>query len=143
MDIDPDKALAVLEAEKESRLRARLAAGESVSVQTAIVVGARDDNEGATERALATLPKTTPDGRAIHHDLIFVVTGVPRADPDEPSPQVQTTTVSDEGNSASPSEEPAPSGPFSCSEPTYVRVTIRNGDDDGDPGAIAEAYFTV
>jgi hypothetical protein len=22
-------------------------------------------------------------------------------------------------------------------------VTVRNGDDDGDPGAIAEAYFTV
>jgi hypothetical protein len=24
-----------------------------------------------------------------------------------------------------------------------VRVTIRNGDDDGDPGAIAEAYYTI
>jgi hypothetical protein len=24
-----------------------------------------------------------------------------------------------------------------------VRVVVSNGDDDGDPGAIAEAYFTV
>jgi hypothetical protein len=24
-----------------------------------------------------------------------------------------------------------------------VRVTSRNGDDDGDPGAIAEAYYTI
>jgi hypothetical protein len=24
-----------------------------------------------------------------------------------------------------------------------VRVTIRNGDDDGDPGVIAEAYYTI
>ena len=24
-----------------------------------------------------------------------------------------------------------------------MRVTIRNGDDDGDPGAIAEAYYTI
>ena len=24
-----------------------------------------------------------------------------------------------------------------------MRVTSRNGDDDGDPGAIAEAYYTI
>jgi hypothetical protein len=24
-----------------------------------------------------------------------------------------------------------------------VQVTIRNGDDDGDPGVIAEAYYTI
>lgn len=24
-----------------------------------------------------------------------------------------------------------------------MRVTIRNGDDDGEPGAIAEAHYTV
>ena len=29
-----------------------------------------------------------------------------------------------------------------ASQPTYVRVTIRNGDDD-DPGQIAEAYYTI
>jgi hypothetical protein len=27
--------------------------------------------------------------------------------------------------------------------PTYVRVVVCNGNDDGDPGAIAEAYFTI
>jgi hypothetical protein len=127
-DTDPDKleaALEQLETEKARRLQAKIDAGECVSVQTAIVVSARDDDtEAERTRALANLPKTTPDGRAIHHDLFFVVTGVPRADPDEPSPQVQTTAVSEEGSVASPSEEPARSGPLSSSAPTYVSVTI-------------------
>jgi len=145
-DTDPDKleaALEQLETEKARRLQAKIDAGECVSVQTAIVVSARDDDtEAERTRALANLPKTTPDGRAIHHDLFFVVTGVPRADPDEPSPQVQTTAVSEEGSVASPSEEPARSGPLSSSAPTYVSVTISNGDDGG-PGRIAEALWSV
>ena len=32
--------------------------------------------------------------------------------------------------------------PSSPSEPAYVRVTVRNGDDD-DPGQIAEAWYTI
>jgi hypothetical protein len=94
-------------------------------------------------RALARHP-VSDDGRTIHHEFFFVVTGVPRG-PDfgqwEPSPQVQT--ASSEGPSH-PSEGPAASRPsYTCSQPTYVRVTIRNGDDDGDPGVIAEAYYTI
>jgi hypothetical protein len=50
--------------------------------------------------------------------------------------------ASSEGIASHPSKEPDRSG-ASCSEPTYVRVVVSNGDDDGDPGAIAEAYFTV
>jgi hypothetical protein len=71
------------------------------------------------------------------------VTGVPR-DPDQGEPSPQAQTASEEGNISRPSEEPDRSGAsYTRSEPTYVRVTIRNGDDDGDPGAIAEAYYTI
>ena len=146
-DIDPEKArvaLEQLEIEKARRLQAKIDAGEMVSVRVAVVMEADGDPDEAKARALARLPVSDSDGRTVHHEFFFVVTGVPR-DPDhgpwEPSPQVQT--ASPEGPSH-PSEESARSGPpFTRSEPTYVRVTIRNGDDDGDPGAIAEAYYTI
>jgi hypothetical protein len=150
-DIDPDKALAALEqleAEKERRLQARVEAGEVVVQTVTVVVGARDENvEDACERALANLPTSTPDGRPIHHDLQVIVTGVPR-DPDFArweTPQVQT--ASSKGIADPPDEvEPARGGevlsPSPPSEPTYVRITIRNGGDD-DPGVIAEGYYTV
>jgi hypothetical protein len=91
---------------------------------------------------LENLPTTTPDGRAIHQDLLFVVTGVPRA-PDFGQWEPEQVQVSEGGKSASPSEEQAPGGPLSRPEPTYIRTTIRNGDDEGDPGAIAEARWSV
>ena len=144
-DIDHDKALAALEAEKERRLQAKIDSGELVSVQTTVVVGARDeDTEAAYERVLADLPTSTPDGREIHHDLCVVVTGVPR-DPDfgrwERSPQIQ---ASSEGTADPPDEAEPAAGVLlsSRSRPVYVRVTIRNGGDD-DPGVIAEAYYTI
>ena len=34
------------------------------------------------------------------------------------------------------------SSPSPPSQPTYVRVIIRNGED-GDPGQIAEGYYTI
>jgi hypothetical protein len=144
MDTDPAKledAPEQLEAEQARRQQTKIDAGEAVKGQTVIVVGCDED----AAEALANLPTTAPDGRAIYYDpndIRVVVTGVPRADPDfgEPSPQIQTASA--EGPSH-PSEEPARSGPPSCSEPTYVRVTVRNGNDNGDPGAIAEAWFTI
>jgi hypothetical protein len=66
--------------------------------------------------------------------------------PKNSSPQAAETSASEEGNSSPPSEEPAGSGVANLSapsQPTYVRITIRNGNDDGDPGAIAEAWFTI
>jgi hypothetical protein len=148
VDIDRAKALAALErleAEKERRLQAKIDSGEVVSVQTTVVVGRDEDVEEATARALARHPRAA-DGRAVHHDLLVIVTGVPRPDPDQGEPQVQT--ASSEGNLSSPPEGPAGSGAGILTEPsqptpTYVRVTIRNGDDDGDPGAIAEAYYSI
>jgi hypothetical protein len=145
-DIDHDKALAALEAEKERRLQAKIDSGELVSVQTTVVVGAHDeDTEAAYERALADLPTSTPDGRAIHHDLIVVVTGVPRRPAFgqwEQSPQIQT--ASSEGTADPPSSEPAGGDVVNLSptEPAYIFTTTRQATDR-DPGAIAEALWSV
>jgi hypothetical protein len=138
-DTDPAKLEAALErlkAEQARRLQAKIDSGEVVSVQTVVVIHPDEDEEEATARVLAKHP-VPDDGRAVHREFFYVSTGVPRPDPE---PQVQT--VSEEGP-ARPFEEPAASVPPSCSEPTYVRVTIRNGTDDGDPGAIAEARYIV
>jgi hypothetical protein len=145
-DIDPEKARAALEqleAEKARRLKAKIDAGEMVKIETVVVVGPDESEEDATARAIAKYP-APDDGRPVHREFTYIFTGVPRPDPDqaEPSPQLQTAS-SEEGPSHPPTEiEPAASGP-SCSRPTYVRVTIRNGNDDGDPGQIAEAYYTI
>ena len=152
-DIDPDKleaALDQLEAERERRLQAKIDSGEVVSVQTVVVVDPEEDIEDAQARALAKHPVSDSDGRTVHREFFFIFTGVPR-DPDSAnwkeensSPQAAETSASSEGIISHPSEEPAGSGAsYTRSEPTYVRVTIRNGDDDGDPGAIAEAYYTI
>jgi hypothetical protein len=149
-DIDPDRleaALDQLESERERRLRAQIDSGEIVSTPMTIVVARGEDGEEVKARALANLPTTTPDGRAIHYDLLVVVTGVPRRDPDygEPSPQVQTASSE---TAAHLSEEPAGSGVAILSAPSqptpvYVRVVVSNGGEDGDPGAIAEAWYTI
>ena len=132
-DIDPEKARAALEqleAEKARRLHAKIEAGECVSVRTAVIVGPDESIEDAKARALARHPVSDSDGRAVHRELFFVFTGVPR-DPDHwkeenSSPQAAQTSASSE-EPTHPSEEPARSGPpFTRSEPTYVRVTIRN-----------------
>jgi hypothetical protein len=145
-DTDPAKleaALEQLEIEKARRRQAKIDAGEMVSIQTVVVVGRDEDIEDAKARAIAKHP-VPDDGRTVHREFFYVFTGVPRGDPDqaEPSPQVQTAS-SEEGPSHPSTEvEPAASGP-SCSRPTYVRVVVSNGNDDGDPGAIAEAYYTI
>jgi hypothetical protein len=145
-DTDPAKLEAALErlkAEQARRLQAKIDSGEVVSVQTVVVIHPDEDEEEATARALAKHP-VPDDGRAVHRELFFVFTGVPR-DPDfgqwEPSPQVQT--VSEEEPSR-PSEEPAANGPpIPHSQPEYIFVTTRQATDAGDPGQIAEALWSV
>jgi hypothetical protein len=150
-DTDPAKleaALEQLEIEKARRRQAKIDAGEMVSIQTVVVVAAADEDEDledATARAIAKHP-APDDGRPVHREFAYIITGVPRGDPDQAEPSPQLQTASEEGNSSPPSEEPAGSGVANLSapsQPTYVRVTIRNGNDDGDPGAIAEAYYTI
>jgi hypothetical protein len=152
-DIDPDKleaALEQLQAEQARRLQARVDSGEAILWSGApIVVGAYDEEDA--DRALANRPTTTPDGRPIYYDpnvISVVVTGVPRADPDEAEPQIQPP--SEEGNSSPSSPEPAGSGGVSSSPPPsqptpiYVRIITSNGNDEsGDPGAISEAWYTI
>jgi hypothetical protein len=143
-DTDPAKLEAVLEqlqTEKDRRLQTKIDSGE-VEVQTiTVVVGRDEDAEDACAPAETNLPTTTPDGRAIHYARTIIVTGVPRRDPDEPSPQVET--VSEEEPSR-PSEEPAASGPpIPCSQPEYIFVTTRQATDNGDPGQIAEALWSL
>jgi hypothetical protein len=148
MDIDHDKAQAALEqleTEKARRLQAKIDSGEVVS-QTITVVCTRDEDvEEATARALARHP-VPDDGRPVHRELFYIFTGVPR-DPDFArweTPQIQT---SDERNASRPSDEPARGGevlsPSPPSEPTYIFVTTRQATNDGDPGAIVEALWSV
>jgi hypothetical protein len=148
---DTDKleaALEQLEIEKARRLQAKIDAGEVVSVQTTVVVGPDEDEEKAKARAIAKHP-APDDGRPIHRAFTFVHTGVPRA-PDHGnekeennSPQAQTRASSEKGPSHPSTEEPAASGLLTCLQPTYVRIVTSNGSDDGDPGQIVEAWYTI
>ena len=147
-DIDRAKALAALEqleAEKARRLQAKIDSGEVVSVQTTVVVGPDESIEDAKARALARHP-VSDDGRAVHHEFFFVVTGVPR-DPDfgQWGPQAQTAS-SEEGIADPPSSEPAGDGRVNLSppsQPEYIFTTTRQATNDGDPGQIAEALWSV
>jgi hypothetical protein len=143
-DINHKKDLAALEQlerEKDRRIQAKIDSGEVVSVPITVVVGRNEDAEEAVARALANLPASI-DGRAVHPDLTFIVTGVPRRDPDEPSPKIETASSEEPSR---PSEEPAASigPPIPRSEPEYIFVTTRQATDAGDPGAIAEALWSV
>jgi hypothetical protein len=145
-DINHEKTLAALErleSEKERRLQEKIDAGELVSIQTVVVCYRDEDVEEATARALARHP--APDG-PVHREFSYIFSGLPRgaADIGQQWPQVQPAS-STRSLSAS-SEEPAGSGgvssPSPPSQPTYVRVILQNGEN-GDPGQIAEAFFTV
>jgi hypothetical protein len=152
--IDHDKALAVLEAEKERRLQAKIDAGELVVRTVSVVVGRDEDAEAATARALANLPTSTSDGRAVHHDLFVVVTGVPRGpnhgNEENSSPQAEASACSAAAlaSSSEPDhpDEAAPAAGVllsSRSRPERIFVTTRPATDDGDPGQIAEALWSV
>jgi hypothetical protein len=146
-DIPPDKleiVLTQLEEERERRLQARVDAGDLVSVRTHVVVHRGESVEEATARAVARHP--IPDDGRHHRELFFIYTGVPLPHPNFGQPQAQTT--SKVGALSSPAEEPAGSGAVlssaATSQPTpvYVRVVVSNGGD-GNPGAIAEAWYTI
>jgi hypothetical protein len=145
-DTDHDKTLAALEqleAERRRRLQDKIDTGEVVSVQTTVIVENDDEIETATARALARNP-APDDGRPVHREFLYIFTGVPRGEhlPGQAPPQ---TTASSE-RAAHPDEKAAGSGevlsPSPPSQPVYVKVTIRNGDDE-DPGEIAEGWYTV
>jgi hypothetical protein len=155
MDIDREKAQAALEqleAEKARRLQAKIDSGEVVAVQTVVVAYRDEDVEEAKARAVARQP-IPDDGRHVR-EFSYVISGLPRG-PDywelesssaEASACSAAALASSKGPLSTPSEEAARGGevlsPSPPSEPTYVRVIIRNGDED-DPGQIAEAWYTI
>jgi hypothetical protein len=147
---DTDKleaALEQLEIEKARRLQTKIDAGTMVSIPTTVVLGPDDDDEEeAIARAIAKHP-APDDGRPIHRAFTFVHTGVPRApdhgnEKEENNSPPAETRASSEGPSHPSTEEPAASGLLTCLQPTYVRIVTSNGSD-GDPGAIAEAWYTI
>jgi hypothetical protein len=144
MDDLDDKALVILEAERERRLQARVDSGEIVSVRTDVVVHRDEDVEDATARAIARHP--IPDDGRHHRELFFIYTGVPARDLNFGETTVQT--ASKVGALSSPAEETAGSGAVlssaATSQPTpvYVRVVVSNGGED-DPGAIVEAWYVI
>jgi hypothetical protein len=147
-DTDPAKleaALEQLERENARRLQARVDSGEMVSILTPVVVGPDEDEEEAKARAIAKHP-APDDGRPVHRDFFYVFTGVPRGDPDlEENSSAEIQTAPGEGIASPRPPEPAASGPLiphSQPTPTYVYATTSKGGD-GDPGAIAEAYYTI
>jgi hypothetical protein len=141
-DIDHDKALAALEAEKERRLQAKIDAGDLVLVETTVVVYRGESIEDATARAIAAHP--IPDDGRHHRELFYVYSGVPARNLNFGKTTVQA--ASSEGNLSTPSEEPARGGEVSPTpppEPISIFVTTRAPTDDGDPGAIAEALWSM
>jgi hypothetical protein len=151
-DIDRAKALAALEqleAEKARRLQARVDSGEVVVVQTVVVFSPDEDIEDAKARAIARQP-VPDDGRPVHREFAYICTGVPRR-PDNEQEENSSSPPEIEANVVhmrhSPSlGEQAPGGGTSLSparQPAYIYVTIRNGNEDGDPGQIAEALWSV
>ena len=141
-DIEPDKILPALEAEKARRIQAKIDAGECVVQTITVVLHPGEDEEEATARAVARHP-APDDGREVHREFFYIFTGVPRG-PDhwkeeDGSPQAAETSAEEPSQ---PSEVEPAASETACSEPAYVRVTIHNGGED-DPGRIAEGRYTI
>jgi hypothetical protein len=153
MDIDHDKldaALAELRAEKERRA-AQIEAGEVVRVQ--MILGGDEDNgyerlENWKKAKTAEL-RAAGEKRKIHFDTLLVITGVPR-DPDFNHDSHTSGSSADvpqyENRHAGrfPPQQPAADTFTASPQPaTYIRIEVRPASDDGDPGAIAEGFYSV
>ena len=159
--IDPQKVLAVLEAEKAKRNAARIESGEVIFVPSPndppIILGL-PPSEAELERMKAAMiaraQKANPGKRVLWNEdsIAFIITGVPGPeDPTSPeeerwarsqrrsAPPPCDTTASEVGVSVSLPETPAPSQ----SIPTRVWITVQPATEDGFPGRIEEAYFVV
>jgi hypothetical protein len=122
--IEPDKLLAELQAEKARRLQAAVEAGEAVVLQPLAVIGIGPPSESQIEAAkteeLERYRHDHPnDGKAVHWDVLHIVTGVERS-PDFGSGQdrnVSPARHSSVAEEATPPEPPAPTPP---TEKEYV-----------------------
>jgi hypothetical protein len=154
-DTDPDKLDAVrmrLEAERESRLAEKVAAGEIVKVPLFIVVGTASAADAAVEQVKADKLKELRDAgetREVVFATTIVVTGVCKHGeaavhgepwkPTAPPYLPRTSSVA-----AAPNEEEAvweePQPPIIA---TYITVQTRRCHDDDDPGEIREAWYSI
>jgi hypothetical protein len=151
MDIDPDKALAALEeleAENERRLNAKIEAGEALRIELTFVGASFEETqasvEAAWERKTEEL-RASGEKRPIYFDMIQVV--VPRA-PESCSPTASSSTS--EPASLRLHEEPVASAAKSVptcqaasQRETHLWVTMRPATNNGDPGEIAEGFYSV
>jgi hypothetical protein len=164
-DTDHDKReaelLARLEAERETRIAEKIAAGEIVSVPLFIVGGSETPARAQVEQAKADKLAELHD-RGDRREVVFavtmVVTGVVQhgeaRDP-ERAPSAPTFALRED---IGPPLPPRPSvteettlrnAPVNNADElpplieTYVCVQIRQCQDDDDPGAIAEGWFSV
>jgi hypothetical protein len=150
MDDTPvdQKILAVLKAEKERRLQAKVDSGKVVRLELVVTVGTIDEADAAVvaakikkERALRESGETRP----IHFDVKVIVTGVPRRK-QHSAPLVSVEPAA--GRVASKRSRRPSSSVRSVTEPPppesrYVWVQLRECEDSLDPGAIKEARFHV
>jgi hypothetical protein len=155
MDIDPDSgealaALEVLEAENERGLNAKIEAGEALRIELTFVGASFEETqasvEAARERKTEEL-RASSEKRPIYFDMMHVITGVPRA-PESCSPPASSSTS--EPASLRLHEEPVASAAKSvptckaASQPEiHLWVTIRPATNNGDPGEIAEGFYSV
>jgi hypothetical protein len=162
MDTDHDKReaelLARLEAERETRIAEKIAAGEIVSVPLCIVAGSETEARAQAERAkadkLAEL-RAAGDEREVKFDVVLVVTGVvrPGETADPASVPSAPAFSSREDAAIRPLLPPPPVPPDEVVEEeareepplieTYICVQIRQCQDDDDPGEIAEGWFSI
>ena len=162
-DTDHDKReaelLARLEAERETRIAEKIAAGEIVSVPLFIVAGSESEAGTKVEQAkadkLAEL-RAAGDQREVVFTVELVVTGVVRpgetADPAS-VPSAPTFSSREDAAIRPPMPPPPPHAPDEVVEEeareepplieTYICVQTRACDSDDDPGAIAEGWFSI
>ena len=162
-DIDKREAelLVRLEAERETRIAEKIAAGEIVSVPLYIVAGSEASARAQEERAkadkLAEL-RAAGDQREVVFAVNVVITGVVQHGEARDPERAPTAPGFASGEDA-PIRPPLPS-PRSPAPPanevveeeareepplveTPISVQIRACRDDDDPGEIAEGFFSV
>ena len=149
-DIDKREAelLVRLEAERETRIAEKIAAGEIVSVPLYIVAGSEASARAQEERAkadkLAEL-RAAGDQREVVFAVNVVITGVVQHGEARDPERAPTAPGFASGEDAPPAnevvEEEAREEPPLVETP--ISVQIRACRDDDDPGEIAEGFFSV
>jgi hypothetical protein len=144
-----EAAIARIEAEKQSRLERKIEAGEVLRVELAVVGERIEDATASVEDAKARKTaelRAEGEAREIYFDVLIIATGVPRH-----TDWRQMHAAKDTSSLCAPSattREPVASedngpAPSSSSQPAYICTIVVPATDEGDPGEIAEGWFSV